>query len=67
MEIGVTMKTYVIITGVLFGLLTIAHIVRILVENPGLITDPFYVLITILTAVLCVWAFYLVRRSSKAG
>jgi uncharacterized membrane protein YqjE len=60
------MKAYVITTGALFGLLTIAHIVRIVAENPRLATDPFYILITTLTAVLCVWAFYLVRRSSKA-
>jgi hypothetical protein len=60
------MKAYVITTGALFGLLTIAHIVRIVAENPRLATDPFYILITMLTAVLCVWAFYLVRRSSKA-
>lgn len=60
------MKAYLITTGALFGLLTIAHIVRIIAENPRLATDPFYILITVLTAVLCVWAFYLVRHSSKA-
>jgi uncharacterized membrane protein len=60
------MKAYVITTGVLFGLLTIAHIVRIVAENHGLATDPFFILITTLTAVLCVWAFYLVRSSRKA-
>jgi hypothetical protein len=60
------MKAYVMITGALFGLLTIAHIVRIIMENPGLASDPIYILITILTAVLCGWAFYLVRLSRKA-
>ena len=60
------MKAYLITTGALFGLLTVAHIVRVIMENPGLVRDPFYVLITLLTAVLCGWAFYLVRKSSKA-
>ena len=60
------MKAYLITTGALFGVLTVAHIVRVIMENPGLVRDPFYVLITLLTAVLCVWAFYLVRKSSKA-
>ncbi|HEX6732755.1 MAG TPA: hypothetical protein VF074_22235 [Pyrinomonadaceae bacterium] len=60
------MKAYVITTGALFGLLTIAHILRIVRENPALVRDPFYVLLTILTAVLSIWAFYLVRRSRKA-
>jgi len=60
------MKAYVITTGVLFGLLTIAHVLRIVQENAGLGRDPFYVLLTVATAVLCMWAFYLVRPSSKA-
>ena len=60
------MKAYVIITGALFGLLTIAHVVRIFMENPRLATDPFYILLTALTAVLCGWAFFLVRPTKKA-
>ena len=59
------MKAYVITTGVLFGLLTIAHVIRIVLENPRLVRDPFYVLITIATAALCIWAFRLVRSSKE--
>lgn len=60
------MKTYVILTGVLFGILTAAHVLRIILENPGLAKDPFYISLTVLTAALCGWAFYLVRPSRKA-
>ena len=49
------MKSYIITTGVIFGLITAAHLVRIVVE-PYLATDPFYVVLTILAAGLCVWA-----------
>jgi hypothetical protein len=60
------MKAYVIITGALFGLLTVAHIVRVVTENPRLATEPFFVLVTLLTAGLCLWALQLVLRSRKA-
>ena len=60
------MKTYVITTGVLFGLLTLAHIARMLLESRDFATDPVYLLITAVSAALCVWAWRLVR-SSQAG
>jgi hypothetical protein len=59
-------RAYVIITGALFGLLTIAHVVRIFAENGRLATEPFFVLITLLTAGLCLWALRLVLQSHKA-
>ena len=49
------MKAYLIVTATLFGLLTLAHIWRVIVERP-LATDPFFILITILSAALCAWA-----------
>jgi hypothetical protein len=57
------MKAYVITTGLLFGFLTLAHLLRIFLENRNLATDPFYVLITVATAALSVWAWRLLRLS----
>jgi hypothetical protein len=59
------MKAYVITTGVVFGLLTLAHIWRAGVE-PHLATEPWYVLITVATAVLCLWALRLVWPSTRS-
>lgn len=56
------MKAYVITTGALFSLLTIVHLLRI-VREPHLATDPIYLLITAVAAALCVWAFFVLRRS----
>ena len=56
------MRAYVVITGVLFGLLTIAHIWRVFSHERHLVTEPFFVVITIITAALCVWAALLLRR-----
>jgi hypothetical protein len=59
------MKTYVMTTGVLFGLLTLAHIWRMIEENRELATDPSFLLITAVAAALCLWAFRLVRISQR--
>jgi protein-S-isoprenylcysteine O-methyltransferase Ste14 len=58
------MKVYVTVTGILFGLITIAHILRMIEEGPGLATNPWYLLITAAAAALCLWAWRLLRRSN---
>ena len=59
------MKTYVMTTGVIFGLLTLAHLLRVIAEGPRLATDPWYVLITVAAGALCAWAWRLVRLSTR--
>jgi hypothetical protein len=54
------MKSYVITTGAVFALLTVAHLWRIIAEWPHLVTDPWYLLIA--AAGLCLWAWRLLRR-----
>ena len=55
------MKAYVMTTGVIFALITIAHILRIVAE-PRAATEPFFILLTILSAALCAWGFLVLRR-----
>lgn len=57
------MKAYVITTGTIFGLLTVAHICRIFVE-PHLAKDPWFILFTLLALALCLWACRVLRRSA---
>lgn len=57
------MRAYVITTGVVFGLLTLAHLLRIAGENPRLAADPGYLAITAASAALCAWAFVVLRRA----
>lgn len=49
------MKTYLGVTAALFGVLTIAHIWRIVAENASLATDPWFLATTVLSALFCVW------------
>jgi hypothetical protein len=59
------MKPYLITTGVVFGLLTLAHIWRVIVEGPRRAAEPWYVLITLASAALCLWAVRLLSRWPK--
>ena len=60
------MKAYVMTTGVVFGLLTLAHLVRIVAEGRHLAKDPIYILITLAAASLCFWAWRLLRLSTRS-
>jgi hypothetical protein len=60
------MKAYVITTGAVFGLLTLAHIWRVFEEGPHLMTEVPWVLITVAAAALCLWACRLLWRSSRS-
>lgn len=60
------MKVYVITTGAVFGLLTLVHLLRIIVEGRHLATDPIYILITVVAGGLCLWAWRLLRLSTRS-
>lgn len=55
------MKTYVVTTGTLFGVLTLSHLWRMVSESPSLATDPWYLLITVTAAALAFWAWRVAR------
>ena len=60
------MKAYVMTTGVVFGLLTLAHLLRMIVEGRHVATNPLFVLLTVATGSLCFWAWRLVRQSTRS-
>jgi hypothetical protein len=56
------MRAYVITTGSVFGLLTLAHVGRAFVE-PHLAKDPWFILLTLLSLALCLWAWRVIKRA----
>ena len=66
MTIQFSMKAYLWITGMIFGSITVAHVWRVFSESRSLLNDPFFVILTLLSAGLCVWAARLVRLPSRA-
>lgn len=53
------MKAYLITTGSVFGLITLAHLWRIVEEGRRLATEPAFLLLTVLSGALSVWAWRL--------
>jgi hypothetical protein len=58
------MKAYVLTTGSLFVLITLAHVWRMAVE-PGMVSEPAYLALTAATAGLAIWAWMLWRRAAR--
>jgi hypothetical protein len=56
------MKAYVMTTGTVFGLITLAHVLRIIAEGPHLLTEPLWILLTVAAAGMSVWAWRLLRQ-----
>ena len=60
------MKAYLLTTGGVFSLITVAHIWRMIAEGSHLGADSGYLLITTVAAGLGVWAWLLLRRSARS-
>jgi hypothetical protein len=58
----VPVRAYVVTTGIVFGLLVLAHLWRVVAESPALAREPFFVGVTLAAAGLCLWAMLLLRR-----
>ena len=59
------MKTYVIVTGVLFAAVFVAHVLRIFAEGPQLLSDPFWVVLTGLVLTMFVWSIIVLRKLGR--
>ena len=53
------------LTGLVFALITLAHVLRVIQEGPGVL-NVWWILLTVATAALSVWAFRLVRLSKSS-
>jgi hypothetical protein len=56
------MRTYIALTGTLFGLIVVAHIARGIQEGLS-IFDPWYIALTVAAGALSIWAVVLLRKS----
>jgi hypothetical protein len=59
------MKAYLVTTGTVFGLITLAHVLRIMVEGLHLAREPLYIALTLAAAGLSIWAWRLLWRSTR--
>jgi hypothetical protein len=63
------MKAYLIITGALFGLIAVMHLLKAVADRQQMATDPLgffgMAALGLVAAVLSVWAWRLLRRQSR--
>ena len=57
------MRAYIITTGAIFALITIAHVARLATEG-HVLREPFFLILTALAAALTVWSLFVLRRVS---
>ena len=58
------MRTYIALTGTLFGLIVVAHIARGVQEGMA-VFNAWYVALTVACAMLSVWAVTLLRKTKS--
>jgi hypothetical protein len=61
------MKIYLAVTAVLFALLTIVHVWRMIAESTSLARDPWFLVITLISAAFCFWAARLWLAERRRG
>lgn len=60
------MRIYVLITGLIYGIITVLHAWRVIQEGTGKLHDPWFLGFTILSVVMALWAWLILRARSKA-
>jgi hypothetical protein len=60
------MKAFLWTTGIVFGLITVAHVWRVVAESRALAKDPWFLLISVVAAGLSIWAFRLLRTTTRS-
>jgi hypothetical protein len=60
------MKAYLVTTGAVFGLITLAHVWRVVEEGRRLVTEPLYIVLTVAAAALSLWAWRLLWRLPRS-
>jgi hypothetical protein len=60
------MKAYLVTTGTVFGLIVLVHVWRIVAEGVHVATEAPFVLLTVVSAALGIWAWSLLVRSTRS-
>src|SRR5262245_13463583 len=61
------MKPFLVTASVVFGLIVAVHVWRVLEEGTGVLSNPWFLLSTVVSALLSGWACYLLRRLPRAS
>ena len=56
------MKAFLVTASVVFALVVVVHLWRVLEEGSGVLANPWFVVSTVVAALLSGWACFLLRR-----
>lgn len=56
------MKLYILVTGLAFALLFLAHVARVALEGWDVAASPVFIITTLGSLAMCMWAIYLYRQ-----
>jgi hypothetical protein len=63
------MKAYLVTTGILFALISLAHLMRTITEWSHFATDRWFILygpgLGVVSGILCFWAWRLFRQTAR--
>jgi hypothetical protein len=60
------MKSYIAVTGIAFGLIVLAHIARLFDEGAHLLGEPIFLVTSLGSLAMCLWAAILFKRASAS-
>lgn len=58
------MRAYIIVTIVVFALIVLAHVARLFAEGAGVLSQPVFVVTSIMSIALTAWGISLLVRKS---
>ena len=53
------LKAYLVVTAAIFGAIVVAHVWRVIAESTALATQPPFIILTVISSVLCGWGIRL--------
>ena len=59
------MRSYVIVTGLTFFALAATHGIRLAVEGVGQLANPIFIIATLASLAMTIWAALLLKRGSQ--
>jgi hypothetical protein len=59
------MKAYLVTTGTVFGAIVFAHVWRLFEEGMHPATEPAFIILTVVSAALSLWAWLLLARRGR--
>ncbi|HSQ30346.1 MAG TPA: hypothetical protein VLN49_10885 [Gemmatimonadaceae bacterium] len=61
------MRPYLLVTSIVFGLVTVAHVWRMIGESAALAREPWFLALTVVAAGLSIWSAVLYRRGQHGA